>query len=176
MRTQAATSAHTRVAGTDKLDEISRYRRRVRVEADLRRVRVLVIVREHTMRPDACSVDDQIVDLTGLNLFNMSNQIDNKAPLVELASTEVNETERSATATVYGLMERTSVYRDGLGAVLINEDYDPEAMTLRPNRNQVMDTIPYPYGQAAPKDTVFPEVDMDQINKAIDVSNVESPK
>ena len=102
------------------------------------------------------------------------NQIDNKAPLVELASTEVNETERSATATVYRLMERTAVYRDGLGAVLINEDYDPEAMTLRPNRNQVMDTIPYPYGQAAPKDTVFPEVDMDQINKAIAMAFAES--
>jgi CubicO group peptidase (beta-lactamase class C family) len=101
------------------------------------------------------------------------NQIDNKAPLVELASTEVNDTERSATATVYGLMERTAVYRDGLGAVLINDDYDPEDMTLRPKRNQVMDTIPYPYGHAAPKDTVFSEVNMDQINKAIAMAFAE---
>ncbi|MHA7862914.1 serine hydrolase domain-containing protein [Flagellimonas marinaquae] len=101
------------------------------------------------------------------------NQIDNKAPLVELASTEVNDTERSATATVYGLMERTAVYRDGLGAVLINDDYDPEAMTLRPRRNQVMDTILYPYGHAAPKDTVFSEVNMDQINKAIAMAFAE---
>ncbi len=95
------------------------------------------------------------------------NQYDNSAPMIELASTEVNEGEESASSTVYGLMERTAVYRDGLGAVLINDDYDPEKLTIRPQRNQVLDTVPYPYGQAAPMDTVLPEVDMDQINKAV---------
>src|SRR6056297_121127 len=95
------------------------------------------------------------------------NQYDNSAPLIELASTEVNQAEQSASSTVYGLMKRTAVYRDGLGAVLINDDYDPEALTIRPQRNQAPDTIPYPYGQAAPMDTVLPEVDMDQINKAM---------
>ncbi|WP_375324462.1 serine hydrolase domain-containing protein [Flagellimonas sp. GZD32] len=95
------------------------------------------------------------------------NLYDNSAPLVELASTEVDESEKSASSTVYGLMKRTAVYRDGLGAVLINDDYDPGKMTLRPKRNQPFDTIPYPYGQAAPIDTVLPEVDMDQINKAM---------
>jgi len=87
--------------------------------------------------------------------------------LIEIASTEVNKNEESASSTVYGLMKRTAVYRDGLGAVLINDDYDPEALTIRPQRNQAPDTIPYPYGQAAPMDTVLPEVDMDQINKAM---------
>lgn len=95
------------------------------------------------------------------------NQYDNSAPLIEIASTEVNEQEESASSTVYGLMERTAVYRDGLGAVLINDDYDPEKLTIRPQRNQAPDTIPYPFGQAAPIDTLLPEVDMDQINKAI---------
>jgi len=95
------------------------------------------------------------------------NQYDNSAPLIEIASTEVNEQEESASSTVYGLMERTAVYRDGLGAVLINDDYDPEKLTIRPQRNQAPDSIPYPFGQAAPIDTVLPEVDMDQINKAI---------
>ncbi|MER3317346.1 MAG: serine hydrolase [Allomuricauda sp.] len=95
------------------------------------------------------------------------NQYDNSAPLIEIASTEVNEQEESASSTVYGLMERTAVYRDGLGAVLINDDYDPEKLTIRPQRNQIPDTIPYPFGQAAPIDTLLPEVDMDQINKAI---------
>jgi len=95
------------------------------------------------------------------------NQYDNSAPLIEIASTEVNREEESASSTVYGLMERTAVYRDGLGAVLVNDDYDPEKLTIRPQRNQPPDTIPYPFGQAAPIDTVLPEVDMDQINKAI---------
>lgn len=95
------------------------------------------------------------------------NQYDNSAPLVELAATEVDESEKSVSSTVYGLMKRTAVYRDGLGAVLVNDDYDPEKMTLRPERNQPLDTIPYPYGQAAPLDSILPEVDMDQINKAL---------
>ncbi|MCK0159577.1 serine hydrolase domain-containing protein [Allomuricauda sp. F6463D] len=95
------------------------------------------------------------------------NQYDNNAPLIELASTEVNETEKSASSTVYGLMKRTAVYREGLGAVLINDDYDPNELAIRPNRKQDMDTIPYPYGQAAPLDTILPEVDMNQINKAM---------
>lgn len=95
------------------------------------------------------------------------NQFDNNAPLIELASTEVDENEQSASSTVYGLMERKAVYRDGLGTVLINDEYDPEKLTIRPKRNRVADTIPYPYGQAPPLDTIFPEVDMDQINKAV---------
>ncbi len=95
------------------------------------------------------------------------NQFDNNAPLIELASTEVDENEQSASSTVYGLMERTAVYRDGLGTVLINDEYDPAKLTIRPKRNRVADTIPYPYGQAPPLDTIFPEVDMDQINKAV---------
>ena len=95
------------------------------------------------------------------------NQNDNNVPLIELAHTEVDTEEKSASSTVYGLMERTAVYRDGLGAVLTNDDYDSEKPILSPNRNQPIDTIPYPFGQAAPLDTVFPEVDMDQINKAV---------
>ncbi|WP_127136667.1 serine hydrolase domain-containing protein [Flagellimonas oceanensis] len=101
------------------------------------------------------------------------NQYDNSAPLIEMASTEVNTSEKSASSTVYGLMKRTAVYREGLGAVLINDDYDPEALTIRPQRSQPIDTIPYPYGQAPPKDTLLPEVDMDQINKAIAMAFAE---
>ncbi|WP_418500924.1 serine hydrolase domain-containing protein [Flagellimonas sp.] len=95
------------------------------------------------------------------------NQFDNKAPLIELASTELDESKQAASSTVYGLMKRTAVYRDGLGAVLVNDDYDSTKLTIRPNRSKTMDTIPYPYGQADPLDTILPEVDMDFINKAV---------
>ena len=95
------------------------------------------------------------------------NLNDNNVPLIELASTEVDEKAGSASSTVYGLMKRTAVYRDGLGTVLINDEYDPEKLTIRPNRNQPVDTLPYPYGHAAPVDTVFSDVDMDKINKAM---------
>jgi CubicO group peptidase (beta-lactamase class C family) len=95
------------------------------------------------------------------------NQFDNKAPLIELASTELDESKEAASSTVYGLMKRTALYRDGLGAVLVNDDYDPTKLTIRPHRSKTMNTIPYPYGQADPLDTILPEVDMDLINKAV---------
>src|SRR5690606_28388735 len=79
----------------------------------------------------------------------------------------VDEKERSATSTVYGLMKRTAVHREGLGAVLINGDYDPAKVVAAPRRHKVLDTFPYPYGQGAPLDSVLPEVDMDQINRAM---------
>ncbi|MDC6364653.1 MULTISPECIES: serine hydrolase [Flavobacteriaceae] len=95
------------------------------------------------------------------------NLNDNNVPLIELADTEVDTEHESASSKVYGFMKRTAVYRDGLGAVLINDDYEENKITISPNRNQPMDTIPYPFGQANPKDTVLPEVDMDQLSQAM---------
>nr|WP_299382132.1 serine hydrolase [Allomuricauda sp.] len=95
------------------------------------------------------------------------NQNDNNVPLIKLATTEVDKNVQSASSTVYGLMERTALYRDGLGTVLTNGEVDVEKFKLKPNRNQVTDTIPYPYGQAAPVDSVFAEIDQDQLNKAV---------
>lgn len=97
-------------------------------------------------------------------------QNDNNVPLIKLANTTINNETKLATSSVYGFMEREALYRGGLGAVLINDEYDPNKFTLKPNRNRPLDTISYPYGQAKPKDTVFPELDMDQLNKAIAVA------
>ncbi|MCL6265923.1 serine hydrolase domain-containing protein [Flagellimonas myxillae] len=94
-------------------------------------------------------------------------QNDNNVPLIELADTEVDQQEKSASSTVYGLMERTAVYRQGLGTVLVNDDYDSESFKLKPNRTITKDTIPYPYGQAAPSDTILSEVNQDQLDKAM---------
>src|SRR5690606_24685916 len=96
-----------------------------------------------------------------------------QVPMIELAVTELDEKARTATSTVYGLMKRTAVYREGLGSVLANGDYDPDKAYLVPRRKKVLDTIPYPYGQADPLDSLFPEVDMDQINKAVAMAFAE---
>ncbi|MCL6273415.1 beta-lactamase family protein [Muricauda sp. 2012CJ35-5] len=97
-------------------------------------------------------------------------QNDNNVPLIELADTEVDQTEKTATSRVYGLMNRTAIYRDGLGTVLVNDDYDSDATDLRPKRIQNTDTIAYPFGQAAPLDTVLPEIDQDQLDKAMAIA------
>ncbi|NAY90966.1 serine hydrolase [Muricauda sp. JGD-17] len=106
------------------------------------------------------------------------SQNDNNVPLVKLAETEIDTKQEIASASVYGLLERKALYREGLGTVLINDDYDETKDIPKPIRNQPLDTVPYPYGQAPPKDTVFSGVDMDQLNKAIGIAfaNPETQK
>ncbi|MGW9686234.1 serine hydrolase domain-containing protein [Flagellimonas sp. 2504JD1-5] len=94
-------------------------------------------------------------------------QNDNNVPLIELADTEVDTEHQWVSASVYGLMNRKAVFREGLGTVLVNDDYDESKTIPTPFRNQPMDTIPYPYGQANPKDSIFEDVDMGQLDKAI---------
>nr|WP_299342877.1 serine hydrolase [Allomuricauda sp.] len=97
-------------------------------------------------------------------------QNDTKMPMVELAECEVNQEEKSASASVYGLMDRKAVYREGLGAVLVKDGFENDLFKLRPKRLRPTDTISYPYGQAAPKDTVFPEIDYNRLNSALDLA------
>lgn len=94
------------------------------------------------------------------------NQIDNNFPLIKLAKTVVDTDQKKASSTVFGLMKRTAVYRDGLGAVLINDDYMP--LQLKPNRNIQESNLPFPYGNGEPKDTLFSNVDYNMLEKAID--------
>src|SRR5690606_11216979 len=68
----------------------------------------------------------------------------------------------------FGLMERTAVYREGLGSVLINQDFDPEKIPLRPHRNRIDNHLPFPYGDSDSKDTIFGNVDYQQLQNALD--------
>lgn len=95
------------------------------------------------------------------------NQNDLKAPLIELATTEYFSEESTATAEVYGLLERRAVDRKGLGAVLVNADYDEETPYLQPKRTKRFDSLPYPFGHLPEKDTIFPEVNYEKLKKAV---------
>ncbi|TAI48778.1 serine hydrolase domain-containing protein [Flagellimonas allohymeniacidonis] len=105
-------------------------------------------------------------------------QNDTNMPLVKLAESEVNQDDKYASASVYGLMNRKAIYREGLGAVLVNGGDEKDLFRLTPNRIQPRDTIPYPYGQGEPKDSLFPEIDYDRLNKAVGLAfeNLEVQK
>ncbi len=92
---------------------------------------------------------------------------DLKMPLVELAKVSLNPKNTSASASVYGLMSRKAINRKGLGGVLVDSDYDESEDFLQPARNFNSIEKPYPYGHLKEKDTLLPEVDYDQLNKAI---------
>ncbi|HQX02760.1 MAG TPA: serine hydrolase, partial [Flavobacterium sp.] len=70
------------------------------------------------------------------------NDIDN----VRLATNEINEKEKVVYSSAFGLKERKAIYREGLGATLINDDFDETKPYLIPKRTKIETNLPFPYG------------------------------
>jgi CubicO group peptidase (beta-lactamase class C family) len=94
------------------------------------------------------------------------NENDNNVPLIKLAKVEQQGNE--ASATVFGLMERKTMCRDGLGCVLINDGYDTLTIVPKPHRSQISSDLVFPYGDKEAKDTLFENVDYEMLAKALD--------
>ncbi len=92
---------------------------------------------------------------------------DNDIPLVKYANNSIDEVAKSASSSVLGMQKRTAVYREGLGAVLINEDYDPKVKPIVPHRYIYPSEKIYPYGDAEQKDSAFANVNYEQLKKAV---------
>jgi CubicO group peptidase (beta-lactamase class C family) len=95
------------------------------------------------------------------------NSDDLNIPLVNLATTDFNREGGFATSNVYGLMERKTVNRQGLGTVLTNDTYVEGEQYLQPQRVQRFDSLPYPHGHLPATDTIFPEINYDKLNQAV---------
>ncbi|WP_339652247.1 serine hydrolase [uncultured Maribacter sp.] len=91
---------------------------------------------------------------------------DNDMPLVNLSNCTVSEADESAKATVYGLMPRTAVYKEGVGAVLTNKEFSKHNFELIPNRFITKDSLPFPYGNNGVTDTILENVDYDKLEVA----------
>ena len=96
------------------------------------------------------------------------NEKDNNIPLIKMAKTAVDSKSKQASSTVFGVMKRTAIYREGLGAVLINGTYDAKKNHPIPNRSVLKNSLPFPYGNLDVQDTVLENVDYNLINKALD--------
>ncbi|MBF7092023.1 serine hydrolase [Flavobacterium sp. ALJ2] len=92
---------------------------------------------------------------------------DNDIPLLDLATSKINEEGKFATSNVYGLKERKAIYREGIGATLINDNFDVSKPYEVPKRVKQVNNLPFPYGNNEPKDTVFSNIDYAKLNKAI---------
>ena len=92
---------------------------------------------------------------------------DNDIKMIHLAKNRINESEKLATASVYGLKERKAIYREGLGATLINDAFDVTKPYEVPKRKKLDNNLPFPYGNKEPKDTVFSTVDYGKLNQAV---------
>ncbi len=93
---------------------------------------------------------------------------DNDISLVDLARNSVNKTEQFALSSVYGIKERKAIYRPGLGATLIDDDFDVSQPYLVPRRTLKPNTsLPYPFGAGAPKDSTFANIDYALLQKTV---------
>ena len=99
--------------------------------------------------------------------FEFTDNNDNNFSPIDLADDEVDLESKSATASVYGFMKRKAVYREGLGSVLVTDDFDESEPYLIPKRTKLNTNLPYPYGELKQKDTVFPNVDYTALQEVV---------
>lgn len=95
-------------------------------------------------------------------------QGDNDIDKVDWATNEINDAERFVTSKVYGLKSRKAIYREGLGATLINDDFDVSKPYNVPKRNKINTNLPFPYGNLEPKDTVFSNIDYTKLKAVVE--------
>ena len=74
---------------------------------------------------------------------------------------------KMAISSVFGLLTRKAIYREGLGAVLTLSEEDENAPFLKPKRAKSDNVTPFPYGNAPQKDTVFANVNYNKLNKTV---------
>ena len=94
-------------------------------------------------------------------------ETDNNFDPISIADYEVDKEHKSVTASVFGFMKRTAVYREDLGCQLLVDDEKLEEFPDYPVPHNCPPPAPYPYGSEAQLDTVFANVNYDKLNKAV---------
>lgn len=97
-----------------------------------------------------------------------TDTVDNNFSPVNLASDKVNKARETASARVFGMKQRVARFFDGLGCILMPPGEENLEFTERPQRKYQASTLPFPYGTGNPKDTLFPEVDQQRMNAAVE--------
>ncbi|PZX95245.1 serine hydrolase [Flavobacterium aquariorum] len=108
---------------------------------------------------------------SGHFIDNRSQEIieksDNDFDVIGWATNEINESGNFAAASVFGLKMRKAIYREGLGATLIDDAFDVAKPYEIPKRTKSNNKLPFPYGDLVPKDTVFENVNYTKLNQVV---------
>ncbi len=96
-----------------------------------------------------------------------TEKTDNDIESMELATTIMNTSNNSVSSSVFGLKNRTAIYKDGIGAVLLPEGIVELKNNLIPKRNKTPKQLAYPYGDLPQKDTIFTNIDYKELKTAI---------
>jgi CubicO group peptidase (beta-lactamase class C family) len=103
----------------------------------------------------------------GRDLISIEEGDNDFAP-VSYAKNKINFDEKSVTSTVFGLKPRKAVYREGIGCILLPEKSTIVALSnFQPNREFSQSTLPYPYGNASPKDSTFSNINYKALEAAV---------
>lgn len=100
--------------------------------------------------------------------LDLIEKTDNNIKLIDLASNKIDDLEKFATSNVYDLKERKAIYREGLGATLINDNFDISKPYSTPKRTIVNNNLPFPYGNLEPAKAVLPNIDYEKLNATIE--------
>lgn len=92
---------------------------------------------------------------------------DNNFSPINLATDKIDLNNKFATSSALGLLTRKAIFREGLGAVLTLDKSDEAANYLQPKRVKPDNVTPYPYGNAPQKDTLFANINYEQLNKKV---------
>jgi len=93
-------------------------------------------------------------------------------PELGIAKTKINYEDRSVTASVYGLMKREAVYREGLGCTLLSGLTQAEILSrssaLPPPLPENPESVPWPTGDKIATSEIPPNVDRQLLQQALD--------
>jgi len=93
---------------------------------------------------------------------------DNDFSPIDQAKNKVNLSEQLVISSLHGLKKRKAIYRKGLGAVLIDDDYNINEKVAIPNRDRTKKDLPFPYGNSPQIDNEFINVDYNVLQKAVE--------
>ena len=96
-----------------------------------------------------------------------TDSTDNNFSPINLGTDKVDKATKTATASVFGLLTRKAFYREGLGSVLINDAFDISLKVRTPKRSNANNTLPFPYGNADQKDTLFSAINYNKLNTTV---------
>lgn len=92
---------------------------------------------------------------------------DNDIDMIDLAKNEIDEKDKTASASVYGLKTRKAIYREGLGATLVDDSFDETKPYEVPKRTKLENNLPFPYGNNEPEKVVFDNIDYKKLESAV---------
>jgi CubicO group peptidase (beta-lactamase class C family) len=96
-----------------------------------------------------------------------AEEVDNNFSPINWAKNKVDTINKTVISKVFGLKPRTAIYREGVGAVVVNKDFNEDATFLIPKRDVTPKNLPFPYGDLPQKDTVFPSINYDKLESVV---------